>query len=99
MMFEKVCKFTFSVKDELGFFIHLMKKAGQPIQNNHPKQFDPSIIPILSLLLDEYELEDIITVVQSTCGKAHGRNFMHGKFGKLINSLKVDYLYRKFNNH
>ncbi len=82
----------------IWIFVHLIRKAGQPIHNDHPKPNDPSIIPIPFQLLDKHEWEEIINVVQSTSGQAHDRNFMHGKFGKFVNSLTVDYLYRKSNN-
>ncbi len=95
---ECICKFGFSVKvDNYGFYIHLKRNAGHPIHNDHPKPLDPSTIPIPSRLLDDNEREDILHVVESTCQKPIGRNFMHGKFGKFINSLKIDYLYKKFN--
>ncbi len=93
---EHVCKFIFAIKaDEFGFYIHLQRNAGQPIHNDHPKPFDPSLIPLPTQLLGEQEKDNILNVVESTCDKAQGRNFTRGKFRKFINSLKVDYLFQK----
>ncbi len=48
-------------------------------------------------LLSEEEKEDIVNVDKSSGNNVVGRNFMHGKFGKFLNSMKVDYLTRKKN--
>jgi len=91
------CPFSFTIKwDNFGFYVNLDRKCGCSIHENHPKPFDPSSIPIPTRLLTQDEVDDTRYVVESACSKAAGRNFMRTKFGKFINSIKMNYLSKKY---
>ena len=44
--------------------------------------------------LTEHQIESISNVVDSTCNKAAGRNFMFTKFARFVSHVKLSFLYR-----
>lgn len=83
---------------EYGFYVSLQNNAGHPSHNGHSQPFNTTVIPVLSLVLEDHGQGDILNVLKSTCRKVVGRTFICGKFGKFMNSLKIDYFYCKFKN-
>ncbi|KAL7465293.1 hypothetical protein ACHAXS_005615, partial [Conticribra weissflogii] len=95
---DNICKFCFTVScDNYGFFVDLNFNNGNPLHIGHPKPLPGINIPLPTRLLSEEEKEDIVNVHESSGNNVAGRNFMRGKFGKFLNSMKVDYLKRKKN--
>jgi len=47
--------------------------------------------------LTPHQIEDALHVVNSTSNNGAGRNYLHGRFGKFVNLIKVAYLGRKAN--
>ena len=93
------CKFQFMVKwdTSFGFFVELKKKAGFAIHSSHPKLLDTTYIPLSTRLLTSHQIEDALHVVNSTSNNGAARNYLHGRFGKFVNLIKVAYLCRKAN--
>ena len=91
------CKFQFLMKWDFlnGFYVELAKKCGNPYHHLHPKVFDPMSIPFPTRLLTSQQREETMHVVNATCSKASGRNFMKGKMGKFINTIKIIYMSNK----
>ncbi len=96
------CKFQFMVKWDLhGFYIDLQQKAGNhyPYHTSHPKVLDPSSIPLLTHLLTSDKIEDALNFVKSTSNNVSALNYLHGKFNKFVNIIKIAYLHRRENGH
>jgi hypothetical protein len=93
------CKFQFIVKWDrlLGFYVELKHKAGHAIHSSHPKLLDITYLPLSTRLLTPHQIEDALHVVNSTSNNGAGRNYLHGRFGKFVNLIKVAYLGRKAN--
>ncbi len=90
------CKFSLTIKwDEYGFYVNLKNRSGNPIHEHHPKEFDPSVIPISTRLLTDEQKQDTVHVMNSSSSKAAGRNYFFSKFGILLDSLKAAYLKNK----
>ena len=93
------CPFTFTIKwDGIGFYIDLYRSSGNPMHCYHSKVFKPSALSFPSRLLTQEQIDDTKHVVEATCNKAVGRNFMKGKFGRFINHIKVAYLSQREND-
>ena len=90
---KNTCPFGFTVKwDRLGFYVDLIRRSGNPMHCYHPQVFKPSTLSFPTRLLSDDQIDDTRQVVEATCNKAIGRNFIHGKFGRFINSIKIAYL-------
>ena len=81
----------------LGFYVELKHKAGHAIHSSHPKLLDITYLPLSTRLLTPHQIEDALHVVNSTSNNGAGRNYLHGRFGKFVNLIKVAYLGRKAN--
>jgi hypothetical protein len=81
----------------LGFYGELKHKAGHAIHSSHPKLLDITYLPLSTRLLTPHQIEDALHVVNSTSNNGAGRNYLHGRFGKFVNLIKVAYLGRKAN--
>ena len=77
------------------FYVELTKKCGNPYHHSRPKVFDPMSIPFSTHLLTSQQREETMHVVNATCSKASGRNFMKGKVGKFISTNKIIYISNK----
>jgi hypothetical protein len=94
------CKFQFMIKWDLhGFYINLQQKAGNPYHTSHPKILDPSSIPLPTHLLTSNKIEDTLNFVKSTSNNGSAQNYLHGKFSKFVNIIKIAYLHRRENGH
>ena len=78
-----------------GYYVELAKKCGNPYHHSHPKEFDPMSIPFPTRLITSQQREETMCVVNATCSKASGRNFMKGKMGKFISTNKIIYISNK----
>ena len=52
-------------------------------------------MPFPTRLLTKDQIENTTEIVKAAASKAVGRNFLHGKFGRFINSIKINYLASK----
>ena len=87
------CPFSFTVKwDHRGFYVELKQNAGDPCHKFHPQILKPTSMSFPTRLLSEEQLDDTKEVVSATCNKGVGRNFIRGKFGRFINSIKIAYV-------
>ena len=93
------CKFGFTVKWVLDgyFYIELRQRSGCSLHSSHARFIDPQTVPVPTRLLTSDQIENIAHVVNATSNNATGRNLLHTKFGKFINSMKAAYLCRKHN--
>ena len=92
------CPFQFNVSwDKSGYFVVLRSKSGEPLHKHHAQIFDPKNIPLHTRLLTDHQLESISNMVDSTCNKAHARNYMFTKFRTFISHVKMSFLHRKQN--
>jgi hypothetical protein len=82
-----------------GFYINLQQKASNPYHTSHPKVLDPSSILLPTRLLTSNEIEDTLHFVKSTSNNGSAQNYLHGKFGKFVNIIKIAYLHRRENCH
>ncbi len=91
------CKFQVLMKWVFlnGFYVELAKKCGNPYHHSHPKVFGSMSIPFPTRLLTSQQRQETMHVVNATCSKAPGRNFMKGKMGKFINTIKIIYMSNK----
>jgi hypothetical protein len=87
------CKFKFWSN---GIFL----MASMWYHHFHLKVFDTTSIPFPTQLLTSQQREETMHVINATCSNASGRNFMKGKMGKFINTIKIIYLGNKtFGEH
>ena len=80
--------------DNSGYVVCLSRHSGKPYHNEHPQIFDPQNIPMSTKHLSEHHIKSISNVVDSTCNKSAGRNFMFTKFRKCVSSVKLSFLQR-----
>ena len=77
-----VCNFALAVKwDKFGFYVELERRAGCPMHCNHPQLFDQNSLPFPTRLLTQDQVKNTKGVMEATCNKAAGRNFLHNTFG------------------
>jgi hypothetical protein len=94
------CKVQFIIKWDLhGFYINLQQKGGNPYHASHPKVLDPCSIPLPTRLLTSDKIEDTLHFVKSTSNNGSAQNYLHGKFGKFVNTIKIAYLHREESGH
>ena len=92
----KLCQFYFVIEwDMHGFYVKLKKRSGCSTHSFHPRIFEKGVLPFPSRLLTKEQIENTTEVVKAAASKAVGRNFLRGKYGKFINSIKINYLYSK----
>ena len=77
------------------FFVEFGTKAGNHCHHHHAKMIDPSLLPFPTRLLTKNDVEITKQVVEATCNKSVGRNFLHKGIGRFINSIKIAYLCSK----
>ncbi len=85
--------------DEYGFQINLNRMSGCCNHEGYSRIRDTTSIPIPTCLLSEDEILGTKHVVDSSCYKAAGTNFIRGKFGKFLNYIKVEYILKKYDNN
>ncbi len=92
------CWFQFIVKWDINvaFYIELKQQSGHAFHVSHTKIIGPSLVALPTRLLSD-EIDNIVHIVKATSNNASGRNFIHGKFGKLSSLMKVAYLCRREN--
>ena len=82
----------------LGFYGELKHKAGHGIHSSHPKLLDITYLPLSTCLFTPHDqIEDALHMVNSTSNNGASRNYLHGRFGKFVNLIKVANLGRKAN--
>ena len=88
-----ICNFSATIKwDEFAFFVELDRHSGNPMHEHHPKIVKSSAMPFPTRLLTQQQIEDTRDVVRATSNRAVGRNFLKGKLGRFVNSVKIAYL-------
>ena len=81
----------------LGFYVELKHKAGHAIHSFYPKLLDITYLPLSTCLLKPHKIEDAHQEMNSTSNNGAAINYLHGRFGKFVNLIKVAYLGRKTN--
>ena len=95
---KQLCPFNFVIKwDNNGFFVTLARRSGCATHAYHRQIFEKGVLPFPTRLLTKDQIENTTEIVKAAASKAVGRNFLHGKFGRFINSLKINYLASKSN--
>ena len=88
-----------SVYAEVGYqrlLLHWIEtKSGCLFLNLHPRFIEPQTVPIPTRLLISDQIDNKVHVVNATSNNGAARNYLHGKFGKFINLMKVGYLCRR----
>lgn len=88
-----LCNFSATIKwDEFAFFVELERNAGNPMHEHHPRIVDSSAMPFPTRLLTQEQIEDTRDVVRATSNRAVGRNFLKGRLGRFVDSVKIAYL-------
>ena len=85
------CRFQFTVKWDINL-CDLRQWAGCSYNGSHPKLLDPTSIPLPTRLLTSDQMDEALHVVNSTSNNGCARNYLHGKFGKFVNIIKIAYL-------
>jgi len=94
-----LCPFYFVVEWDLyGFYVKLKRRSGCSTHSFHPRICEKGVLPFPSRLLTKEQIENTTEVVKAAASKAVGRNFLHGKYGRFINSIKINYLSSKDND-
>ena len=89
------CSHMFDVSsDNSGYFVYLSGHSGIPYHHDHSQIFNLKNIPMNIKYLSERRLESISNVVESTCNKASGRNFIFTRFRKGVSQWKLSFLHR-----
>ena len=89
----QTCKFGFVIKcNEYGYYVNLERRAGQHMHIGHHRPINPEFISLPSRLMSDEMKRDACHAMDAQTSKAAGRNFIFGKFGKYINSIKIAYL-------
>ena len=89
----QTCKFGFYIKwDEYGYYINLNRCSGQPMHIGHPRPISQHLISLPTRLMSEEMKHDARHAMDALSSKAAGRNFIFGKFGKYVNTIKIAYL-------
>ena len=92
----QLCHFYFVIEwDSHGFYVKLNKRSGCCTHTFHPRIFEKGVLPFPTRLLTKDQIENTTEIVKAAASKAVGRNFLRGKFGKFINSIKINYLVRR----
>ena len=90
---KETCKFCFVIKfDAFGHYIHVDCGSGQHMHNGHPKPMKSELLAMPTQLLTDEMKSDAGHAMNAQSSKASGRNYIFGKFGKYINSIKIEYL-------
>ena len=92
------CAFNFVIEwDRYGFYVKLNKRSGCCTHTFHPRIWQRGVLPFPTRLLTKDQIENTKEIVKAAASKAVGRNFLRGKFGRFINSIKINYLASKDN--
>ena len=93
------CRFQFMVKWDINvcFYIDLRQQNGCSYHSSHPKLLNSTSIPLPTRLLTSDQMEEALHVVNATSNNGCARNYLHGKFGKFVNIIKIAYLCRREN--
>lgn len=91
------CRFQFMVKWDPGlcFYIELQQRSGHPYHSSHLKLLSDTSIPLPTRLLTSDQVEETLHVINATSNNGAARNYLHGKFGKFVNLIKIAYLQRR----
>ena len=91
------CRFQFMVKWDTGlcFYIELQQRSGHPYHSSHLKLLSDTSIPLPTRLLTSDQVEETLHVINATSNNGAARNYLHGKFGKFVNLIKIAYLQRR----
>ncbi len=73
----------------VSFYIELKQQSGHAFHVSNRKIIDSSLVALPTRLLTSDEIDNIVHVVMATSNNGSGRNFIHGKFGKIISQMKV----------
>ncbi len=88
------------MKWDLGcFYIDLQQKAGHPYHTSHPTVLNPTLKPLPTRLLTSDQIKEILHVVKSTSNNGSAQNYLHGKFGKFVNIIKIAYWHWREQGH
>jgi hypothetical protein len=89
----------FSVHGYMGpglcFYIELQQRSGHPYHSSHLKLLSDTSIPLPTRLLTSDQVEETLDVINATSNNGAARNYLHGKFGKFVNLIKIAYLQRR----
>lgn len=87
------CNFTFTVRwDGFGFYVYLERRSGDPFHEHHSKPFHHESVPMPIRLISDKMKETTRHVMDATCDKGAGRNFLFCSMGCYFNRLKLAYL-------
>ena len=90
---EKVCKFGFLLKwDEFGFYIELARRAGNADHEGHGQILEKQAVPVPLRFLTSQEKDNARSIMNATCNRSAGRNFLYNRFGKYLNRMKMAYV-------
>ena len=85
--------FGFYIKwGEYGYYINLNRCSGQPMHIGHPRPISQHLISLPTRFMSEEMKYDARHAMDTLSRKAAGRNFIFGKFGKYVNTIKIAYL-------
>jgi hypothetical protein len=91
------CRFQSIVKWDINvcFYIELKQQSGHAFHLSHTKFIHPDLVAVPTRLLTSDQIDNIVHVVSATSNNGCARNYIHGKFGKIISLMKVSYLCRR----
>ena len=90
---EKVCKFGFLPKwDKFRFYIELAQKAGNADHQGHSQILEKQMVPVPLRFLTSQEKDNARSVMNASCNRSAGRNFLYNRFGKFLNQIKMSYV-------
>ena len=93
-----ICRLNFVIRwDTNRFYIYLFKSSGDGTHQYHPYFIEKAVISFPTRLLTNEQIENTTEVIKAAASEAVGCKFLCGKFGKFINSIKINYLALKAN--